>query len=107
MIRYGRPIAVIYMMILIMIILSSIHVEGSTCSSGNRIPLHIRSIMTFESEAESGEHALFLESAADHINGVVGVLDDYYICFSWNHSRVSCYVIVICLKIWIEVITVI
>ena len=64
-----------------------------TCSDpappGGRIPLHIRSIMTFESEPESGEFAAFLEAAAEHVNGMDEILQDYYICFRWDHATVS------------------
>ena len=57
--------------------------------NGTRIPIHIRSIMTFESEFESGEHAIMLEAAAEHVNNMAGILDEYQICFRWSHARVS------------------
>ena len=88
-----------YLLSILLMIVSSTPVRSSTpvIASGNRtctppgdrIPLHIRSIMTFESELESGEHALFLQAAAEHVNDMKGILDDYYICFSWDHSTVS------------------
>lgn len=57
--------------------------------NGTRIPIHIRSIMTFESKFESGQHAIMLEAAAEHVNNMAGILDEYQICFQWNHARVS------------------
>ncbi|XP_072037334.1 gamma-aminobutyric acid type B receptor subunit 2-like [Amphiura filiformis] len=60
---------------------------GNLCSwNETKIPIHIRSIMTFESEFESGEHALFLQAAADHMNSIDGILDRYHICFRWDHA---------------------
>ncbi len=63
--------------------------NGDFCASnGTNIPLHIRSIMTFASEPESREYALFLQAAADHVNNIDGILDGYRICFRWDHAKV-------------------
>ena len=58
-------------------------------SHKNKTYLHIRSIMTRQSEMESREFGLILQTAVDHINNMEGILDDYYICFGWNHAKVS------------------
>ncbi len=66
-----------------------INVNGDLCvSNGTKVPIHIRSIMTFASESESFEHALFLQAAADHVNSIDGILDGYRICFRWDHAKV-------------------
>ena len=66
---------------------------NASCSSNvaNKIPLHIRSIMTFETEIQSGEFAVMLQAAADHINNMEGILDDYHICFRWDYAEVGFY----------------
>ena len=54
-----------------------------------KIPIHIRSIMTRENEQESAEFSVMLEAAADHVNNMDGILDDYQLCFRYDHASVS------------------
>ncbi|XP_072037336.1 gamma-aminobutyric acid type B receptor subunit 2-like [Amphiura filiformis] len=37
-----------------------------------------------ETESEARELGMVAETAANHINGIEGILDDYYICFRWD-----------------------
>ena len=69
--------------------------QGANCSnSGNRTVIHLRSMMTRESEAIARRSGDVGEIAANHINGMSGLLDDYYICFRSDVVLVSIQTIV-------------
>ncbi len=76
--------------LILVIFLSISYAKNDICSNnGNKTALHIRSIMTRQSEAESQELGTVLQAAVNHINNMEGVLDNYYICFKWKHAKVS------------------
>ena len=44
--------------------------------------------MTRPSVSLSKEVGSVMEAAVNHINNMEGILDDYNICFRWNHTQV-------------------
>ena len=56
--------------------------------SEEKIPIHIRGMMTRTTESLSKEAGSVMEAAVNHINNMEGILDDYHICFQWNHTQV-------------------
>jgi hypothetical protein len=64
--------------------------QNKTCHAPDgKIPIHIRSIMTRENEAESAEFSVMLEAAAEHVNNMDGLLRQYHLCFRYDHAEVG------------------
>ena len=53
-----------------------------------KIPLYIRGLMSRESESAAKISGSVLEAAANHMNNLEGILDDYDIRFQWNQTQV-------------------
>ena len=76
--------------VIVAICIASVVRSSDLCNlNGNRTHLHIRSIMVRQNEMESREFGMLLQAAVDHINNMNGILDDYFICFRWDHATVS------------------
>ena len=55
----------------------------------DKIPVHVRCIMTRENRERSGEFAAVSVAAMRHVNEIGGILDDYHVCYQWDHAKVS------------------
>ena len=53
-----------------------------------KIPLYIRGMISRESESAIKISGSVLEAAANHVNNLEGILDDYDIRFQWNQTQV-------------------
>ena len=53
-----------------------------------KIPLYIRGLVSRKSESAAKISGSVLEAAANHMNNLEGILDDYDICFQWNQTQV-------------------
>ena len=54
-----------------------------------KIPLHIRSLISYDSYETSIKFADIQSNAADHVNRLPGLLDDYELTFGWDWALVS------------------
>ncbi len=64
--------------------------QGANCSNaGNKTVIHLRAMMTRDTEAAARQVGYVAQAAAEHINDLSGILDDYYICFRFDVVLVS------------------
>ena len=61
---------------------TGINATRNACNAEkNKLPIHIRCLTKHITEVISEEYAMVLEAAADHVNNIDGILDDYHLCF--------------------------
>ena len=77
-----------FLFLLAFSVLENVNSESTCKLSKEKIPVHIRGMMTRTSVSLSKEAGSVMEAAVNHINNMEGILDDYHICFQWNHTQV-------------------
>ena len=60
-----------------------------SCSFGGKIPLHVRSLIAYDSYDTALKFADIQHNATAHVNALEGLLDDYELCFDWDWTLVS------------------